>query len=157
MGVRKRGVLLLICACYGCATTGPLHGSGESVFWSLSRASSPQGSATEVCQSDKPAPCILERSTPDRTSYARFTLHVFGPKATGFRGSILISYLEDPDPRRYKSDVHLTSNNQEVHQHIFSRVTTMPGQYSVRIHLEETGPASPEPRLHDLVIMVTIR
>jgi len=152
-----RLVLLLICGCYGCATTGPLHGGGQSVFWSLARASSAQGSTTEVCQAEKPTPCVLDRSTPERTSYARFTLHVFGPKATRFRGTLLVSYLEDPDPRRYKSEIDLISNNQEVHQHIFSRVTTVPGQYSVRIQLEETGPASSEPRIHDLVVPVTIR
>jgi hypothetical protein len=69
----------------------------------------------------------------------------------------LLGYLEDPDPRRYKSDVELTSNNQEVHQHNFSRLTTVPGQYSVRIHVEETGPGSPQPRMHDLTIPVIVQ
>jgi hypothetical protein len=69
----------------------------------------------------------------------------------------LFGYLEDPDPRRYKSDVDLTSNNQDVHQHNFNRLTTVPGEYSVRVHLEETGPATPQPRPHDLVIAVTVR
>ena len=152
-----RSVVLLVCLCCGCATTGPLHGRGESVSWSMGKADSPRGGTTEVCASAKPGPCILERSTTERAAYARFSIHVFGPKSSTFRGTVLFTYLDDPDPTHYKSDVNLTSDNQEVHQHNFSRVTTNPGGYSVRVHLEETGPASLQPRAHDFMIPVTVR
>jgi len=96
------------------------------VSWSLGRTYSAQGSTTDVCSSGKPGPCILERSTDERTTYARFSLHVFGPKSTTFRGTVVFSYLNDPDPSRYKTIVNLTSNNQDVHHHTFNRVTTVP-------------------------------
>ena len=149
--------LLLISVFLGCATVGQYHGSGESVSWSLARSYSAQGSTTDVCASGKPAPCILERSTDERTTYARFSLHVFGPKATTFQGTVVFSYLNDADPSRYKTVINLTSNNQDVHHHTFSRVTTVPGEYSVRVHLEESGPASAQPRQHELVVPVTVR
>ena len=55
-----------------------------------------------------------------------------------------LSYLKDSDPRHYKSDVDLTSNN-------------LPGQYSVRFHLEETGPAALQGRMQELVAPVIVR
>ena len=82
---------------------------------------------------------------------------MFGPKSTTFRGTVVFTYFTDPDPSHYRSVVNLTSNSQDVHHHTFSRVTTEPGEYSVRVHLEESGPAAPQPRLHELVIPVTVR
>jgi hypothetical protein len=99
----------------------------------------------------------LDRSTPERPQYASFTLHLFGPDPTKFTGSFVIGYLDDPDPRRYKSTVELTSAGRDTHQRVFSKVTTVPGDYSVRILLEESRAGLPQPRTHDLTVPVIVR
>jgi hypothetical protein len=154
--MRQLLVIAVTFSC-GCATTGPLQEGGEPVSWSISKADSPQGSTETVCEAGEPEPCVLERSTPERPSYARASLHLWGPSPTTFRGSVLIGFLHDPDPRKYKSEVDLTSKGQDVNQHTFSRVTSVPGSYSVRIHLEETIPGLPQPRVHDLTVPVSVK
>jgi hypothetical protein len=68
-----------------------------------------------------------------------------------------VGYLLDPDPRHYKSTVELVSNGQDVHQRLFSRVTTVAGEYEVRFRLEETGTHLGTPRVHELSVPVTVR
>ena len=82
---------------------------------------------------------------------------MWGPAPTKFTGSMFVGYLLDPDPRHYKSAVELTSNGQDVHQRLFSRVTTVPGQYEVRIQLEETGSHLTTPRMHATTVPVTVK
>lgn len=89
--------------------------------------------------------------------YTSFALHVYGPRPTKFTGSFVIGHLDDPDPRRYKSTVELTSEGREIHSRVFSKVTTVPGEYSVRIMLEESGAALPQPRTHELTVPVIVR
>jgi hypothetical protein len=69
----------------------------------------------------------------------------------------MIGYLDDPDPRHYKSSVALMSEGREIHQRVFSRVTTVPGDYNVRIQLEESRADLPQSRTHDLTVPVTVR
>jgi len=70
---------------------------------------------------------------------------------------MFVGYLNDPDPTHYKSYVELTSNGQDVHQRVFSRVTTVPGEYEVRVRLEETGAHLATPRVHEVTLPVTVR
>jgi hypothetical protein len=127
------------------------------VAWSISTSESPRDTGTVVCRSDEATPCILERSTPERVRHTGFSLQVLGPSPTKFTGSFTIGFLEDPDPRRYKSEVELVSSGKEIRQSVFSRVTTVPGEYTVRIHLEETRPDLPQPRVHDLTVPVAVQ
>ena len=69
----------------------------------------------------------------------------------------MIGYLDDPDPRRYKSTVELTSDGREIHTRVFSKITSVPGDYSVRITLEESRADLPQPRTHELGVPVTVR
>lgn len=154
--VRYVLLIILVIASEACAPGG-FHGAGAPVSWSISITDSPQGRADLVCEFGQPQPCVLERSTPERTIYGSFGLHVYGPAPTKFTGSILIGYLEDPDPRRYKSSVELTSDGREIHQRLFSKVTDVPGEYTVRIHLEESRTDLPERKIHDLTVPVTVR
>jgi hypothetical protein len=100
---------------------------------------------------------VLDRSTPDQVRVGTFTLHVLGPSPTKFTGSILVGFLEDPDPRRYKSDVSLTSNGKEIHQSVISRITAMPGNYTVRIQLQEERADLQQPQSHTFTIPVIVR
>src|SRR5688572_10795426 len=134
-----------------CGPVGKVHSGGAPVSWSISRSDSPTGRSTIVCEGVEPRPCVLERST-ENPSYATFVLHVWGPAPTKYTGELFIGYLHDPDPRHYKSTVELISNGQDVHHRVFSRATTVPGDYEVRIRLEETGPHLKMPRLHHLTI-----
>ena len=149
-------ILVLLAACHACATAGGFHGRGVPVSWSLRTTDSPQGRTTLVCEMNGTNPCVLRRSTVDRTNYASFGLHVFGPPATTFKGSVLVTYLNDPDPRRYKSDVALTSQGKEVHSSLFSRVTTVPGEYSARMFFEETRADLQQPRVHEVSVPVIV-
>lgn len=150
-------VLLFIVLCEACATAGGFHGQGAPVSWSISKTDSPKGRTTLVCGAEDPRPCVLERSATGRVKYATFTLHVWGPSPTKFTGSMLISFLDDRDPRRYKSEVELISTGKEVHHNVFSRITTVPARYSVRVQLEETRADLQQPRSHDLEIPVIVQ
>jgi hypothetical protein len=141
---------------HGCTPAGRIH-SDAPVSWSTSSSESPTSRSETVCEGGQPRPCVLNRTTEARPSYATFVLHVWGPSPTKFTGSVFVGYLLDPDPRHYKSDVELTSNGQDVHHRIFSRVTDEPGQYTVRIQLEESGSHLTTPRTHDLTVPVTVK
>jgi hypothetical protein len=140
-----------------CGPVGKVHSGGAPVAWSISRSDSPTDGPTTVCEGVEPTTCVLDRTTDATPSYATSVLHVWGPQTTAFTGSLFIGYLHDPDPRQYKSNVALTSNGQDVHHRVFSRVTTVPGQYEVRVRLEETGPHLEQPRVHDLTIPVIVK
>ncbi len=151
------GLALIVAAVHSaCAPPGRIH-SDAPVSWSISRSDSPTSGPSTVCESGQPPPCVLDRTTEDRPSYATVVLHVWGPAPTKFTGSMFVGYLLDPDPRHYKSAVELTSKEQDVHQRLFSRVTTVPGQYEVRIQLEETGSHLTTPRMHAITVPVTVR
>jgi hypothetical protein len=139
-----------------CGPVGKVHSGGAPVSWSISRSDSPTDSPTTVCEGVEPQPCALQRSAEDKPSYATFVLHVWGPQTTKFTGSLFVGYLHDPDPLHYKSTVELTSDGHDVHHRIFSRVTTVPGQYEVRARLEETGPHLKQPRVHELTMPVVV-
>jgi hypothetical protein len=149
--------LLLLAVLHGCAPVGEMHSGGAPVTWSISTSDSPTGGSTVVCEGVQPQPCVLDRSTGERPSYASFVLHLWGPEPTTFTGSMFVGYLHDPDPTHYKSSVEVTSNGQDVHQRVFSRVTTVPGQYEVRVRLEETGTHLATPRTHEVSVPVTVR
>ena len=138
-----------------CAPAGRIH-SEAPVSWSISSSDSPTSGPETVCESGQ-SPCALGRTTDARPSYATFVVHVWGPPPTKFTGSVFVGYLLDPDPRHYKSDVELASNGQDVHHRIFSRVTDVPGEYTVRIQLEESGTHLTTPRAHDITVPVTVR
>ena len=153
-----RGWVLVLTVCsVGCTITPGIHGGGVPVSWSTSTSDSPGGRATVVCEHGKADPCVLERGTTERPRYTTFALHLWGPKQTRFTGSFLVGFLDDPDPRRYKSDVDLTTDGREIHQRVFSKLTTLPGTYHARIRLEETSPGLPQPRTHELTVPVTVR
>jgi hypothetical protein len=142
---------------YACGPVGRMHSGGEPVTWSIGSSDSPTGASSLVCEGGESRPCVLSRSTDDRPSYATFTIHLWGPAPTRFVGTMFVGYLQDPDPRRYKSDVDLTSNGQDVHQRVFSRVSSVAGEYEARFHLEETGAHLAAPRVHDVTVPVTVR
>jgi len=154
--VRQLLLISFIVAGQACAIGDP-HGAGAPVSWSTGATDSPGGRARIVCEFGQPQPCVLDRSTPERPSYASFALHLYGPAPTKFSGSFLVGYLDDPDPRRYKSTVELTSDGREIHQRVFSKVTTVPGNYSVRVLLEEFRADLRQPQTHDLTVPVTVR
>jgi hypothetical protein len=139
-----------------CGPVGKVHSGGAPVSWSIGTSDSPTGRSNVVCEGVAPKPCVLQRSTEEKPSYATFVLHVWGPATTEFTGSLYIGYLHDPDPRRYKSNVELTSKGHDVHHRVFSRVTVVPEHYDVRVGLEETGPHLKEPRVHELTIPVIV-
>src|SRR5688572_15702408 len=154
--VRRSLFILCAVAASACAPAG-FHGAGAPVSWSIGVTDSPDGRTRPVCEFGQPQPCILERTTPERTNYASFGLHLYGPMPTKFTGSFVIGYLDDPDPRRYKNTVNLTSDGREIHSRVFSKVTSMPGDYSVRITLEESRADLGQPRTHELTVPVTVR
>ena len=154
--LRQLLFIVFVVAGQACATGG-IHGAAAPVSWSLGTTDSPDGRARIVCEFGQPQPCVLDRSTPERPRYASFALHLYGPAPTKFTGSFLIAYLDDPDPRRYKSNVELTSEGRDTHQRVFSKVTTVPGDFSVRILLEESRADLPQPRTHELTVPVTVR
>lgn len=49
------------------------------------------------------------------------------------------------------------SDGREIHQRLFSKVTAVAGEDTVRIHLEESRVDLPEPKIHDLAVPVTVR
>ena len=154
--MRRIFLLTLVAACSACAP-GRIHGAGAPVSWSVATTESPTGRATIVCEFGQPQPCLLDRSTSERTTYTSFALHLYGPAPTKFTGSFVVGYLGDPDPRRYKSTVELTSAGREIHSRVFSKVTDVPGNYSVRITLEESRADLVQPRTHELTVPVTVR
>jgi hypothetical protein len=155
--MRRSLLLLLTTLCHACSPMGGFHGAGVPVTWSLGITGSPQGRTSLVCQMNETRPCVLQRSTEARPNYASFALHVFGPPATTFRGSMLVTYLNDPNPSHYRSDVALTSQGKAVHHSLFSKVTTAPGEYSARIFLEESRDDLPQPRVHELTVPVIVQ
>jgi hypothetical protein len=138
-----------------CSAAG-LRTVGTPVSWSITRSDSPKGRAIPVCQFGLAEPCVLARTTEERPSYATFVLPVWGPARTRFTGSVVVGYLYDPDPRHYKTAVDLISDGREVHQRLFSRVSTVPGDYTVRIDLVESREGQP-PREHSLVVPVAVQ
>ncbi len=150
-------VALVAMAPSGCAPAGQVHSGGAPVSWSMSSSDSPTARASTKCEGGQPQPCVLDRTTEDQTSYATFVLHVWGPSPTKFTGTMFVGYLLDTDPRHYTSTVALVSNGQDVHQRLFSRVTTVAGEYEVRFRLEETGTHLGTPRVHELSVPVTVR
>ena len=150
-------VLILAATLHGCGPVGEMHSGGAPVTWSITRSDSPTGGSEPACEAGQVETCVLDRSTGDRPSYASFVLHVWGPEPTTFTGSMFVGYLSDPDPTHYKSAVELTSNGQDVHQRVFSRVTEVPGQYEVRVRLEERGAHLATPRAHGITVPVTVR
>ena len=153
--MRRLLLIVIVVANHACASGG-FHVAGAAVTWSIGTTDSPDGRAAVVCEFGQPEPCVLQRSTEERPNYASFALHLYGPAPTKFTGSFVIGYLDDPDPRRYKGTVELTSEGRDTHQRVFSKVTTVPGDYSVRIVLEETRADLPQPRIHDLTVPVTV-
>ena len=123
----------------------------------MTKSSSDTGSGSTVCSSAKAIPCVLPRRTSDRPSFATFTLHLFGPSTTKFTGSMIVGFFGDNDPRKYTSPINLTSNRQDVHHSEFSRVASDPGQYNVRIQLDEVRPDTPTPIHHDLTVPVEVK
>lgn len=154
--MRQLSIILFAVAAAVCAPGG-FHGAGAPVSWSIATTDSPTGRATTVCEFGQPEPCLLDRSTPEQTRYTSFALHLYGPAPTKFTGSFVIGYLDDPDPRRYKSTVELTSEGRDIHQRVFSKVTDVPGDYSVRIMLEESRADLAQPRTHELTVPVSVR
>ena len=102
-------------------------------------------------------PCLLPLGTEDRPNYASFAIHALGPPTTTFKGSVVVTYLNDPDPRRYRTDVALTSQGKQVHHSLFSKITTTPGEYYARIVLEESRAGLPQPRTHELEVRVVVQ
>ena len=102
-------------------------------------------------------PCVLERSTDNRANYASFAIHALGPPATNFKGSMLVTYMNDPNPSHYRSDVAVTSHGKEVRHSLFSKITTTPGEYYARIVLEETRDDLQQPRVHELSVPVIVQ
>jgi hypothetical protein len=98
----------------------------------------------------------LERSTPGKTNYSTFVLHVWGPSPTKFSGSYVVGYLGDNDPHHIKQTVELISDGRETHHRTFSNVSSVPGAYSVRIDLRETRDGQP-PRDHNLSVPVIVQ
>jgi hypothetical protein len=148
--------LPVLFTCYACMNVGPSHGAGAPVSWSITRSETPQGRSIDVCKSGEQKPCVLERSTPEKTNYSTFVLHVWGPSPTKFTGSYLLGYFEDNDPLHIKRPVELISNGREIHHRTFSSVTRVPGAYSVRVDLTETRDGQP-PRDHNLSVPVIVQ
>ena len=140
----------------GCAGAG-IHAGGQiPVSWSLGQADAADRPASPVCQSTQPQPCVLEHSTDERPTFASFMLHLWGPAPTKFTGYLLATYLNDPDPRQYRNDVNVTSNGKETHHSLFSKVTPIPGRYSVTVHLEQTREDTIS-KLHDFTVPVVVK
>lgn len=154
--MRQLLIITLAACALACAPPG-LHGGGVPVSWSLGTTDSPTGRATLVCEFGQPQPCVLDRSTPERPKFASFALHLYGPAPTKFTGSLVIGYVDDPNPTRYKSSVDLTSEGREIHQRIFSKIATVPGSYNVRIVLQESRDDLPQSRTHELTVPVIVR
>ena len=125
--------------------------------WSITKSTSETGNATSVCSSAEPIPCVMPPSTSERPSFATFVVHVFGPKPTKFTGTMTVGFFGDTDPRKYTSTIELTSNGQEVHHSQFSRVASDPGQYNVRIQLDELRANIPPAIHHDLTVPVEVK
>lgn len=153
----RRILLSVAVACVACTPQGRPHEPRVPVSWTISSSDSPQGSSTVICESWQSKPCVLERSTPDRPKYSSFVLHLWGPSPTKFTGSFTVEYFDGSESSRYRNTVELTSTAQDVHQRVFSKVTTVPGTYHARIHLDEGGPHLPKPRRHELSVPVTVR
>ena len=147
---------MLIPLSVSCAGAGIHAGAQIPVSWSLSQADAPDASASPVCQSSQPQPCVLEHGTDERPKFASFMLHLWGPAPTTFTGYLLATYLNDPDPRQYRSDVNVTSGGKETHHSFFTKVTSTLGQYSVTVNLEETGEGTP-PKHHDFAVPVLVK
>jgi hypothetical protein len=147
-------VLLLLCvACAG----SDIHTDADiPVSWSLGQADAPDASVSVVCQSSQPEPCVLDHSTDQKPKFASFALHLWGPAPTTFTGYLLATYLNDPDPRHYRSDVNVTSLGKETRHSFFAKVTSTPRQYSVTVHLEETREGAP-PKNHDFTVPVLVK
>ena len=140
----------------GCASGGGIHTGGQiPVSWSLGQADAADKPTSSVCQSTQSQPCILEHGSLEKPKFASFMLHVWGPSPTKFTGWLVASYINDPDPRQYRGEVNVTSNGKEIHYSFFSKVTSIPGQYSVNVHLEENREAS-APKLHDFTVPVVV-
>ena len=147
---------MLIPLCAGCAGAD-IHAGGQiPVSWSLGQADAADSPTSPVCQLSEPQPCALEHGTVERPKFASFMLHLWGQAPTKFTGSILVTYLDDPDPRRYRNDVNVTSNGKEIHHSVFNKVTSTPGQYSVSIKLEETREGAP-PKIHEFTVPVAVQ
>jgi hypothetical protein len=148
--------LIFIALSVSCASAG-IHPQGDiPVAWSLGQAAAADRPTSSVCQSSQPQSCVLEHSTAERPQFASFMLHLWGPAPTKFTGWLLATYLNDPDPRQYRNDVNVTSNGQETHHSLFSKVTTTPGSYSVTFHLEESREGT-APKLHDFTVPVAVQ
>jgi hypothetical protein len=147
-------VVILLCG--GCAGAS-IHPDGQiPVAWSLGETDAADRPTSPVCQSTRPPPCVLEHSTNEKSKFASFMLHLWGPAPTNFTGYLLATYLNDPDPRQYRSDVNVTSQGKETHHSLFTKVTPTPARYSVTVHLEETREGSP-PKLHEFTVPVLVQ
>ncbi len=140
----------------GCAAGGGINPEGHvPVSWSLGITDAPDGKTSIVCEFQQARPCVIPRGTDEKPKYASFRVRVWGPPTTKFTGSLVVTYLSDPDPRHYVSPVNLTSSGKEINYGIFSKITSAPGQYSARGHLEETHDGAP-PRTHEFDVPVTV-
>src|SRR5262245_27369879 len=101
--------LLLSVFCVGCAASGTIRPDGRiPVSWSLGVGDSPEGKTSLVCEFQQQRPCVIPRGTDEKPKYASFTLRVWGPRTTTFIGTLVVTYLNDSDPRHYVSQVKLT-------------------------------------------------
>jgi hypothetical protein len=155
--VRWATLIILPLICISCAAASINTTGGQiPVSWSLGEADSADGSASRVCEAGDPGPCVLQHGTDQKPKFASFTLNVWGPSPTKFTGYIIATYLNDPDPNHYRSDVDVTSNGKDIHHSLFSKVTPNPGDYSVSIHIEETREGT-SPKVHDITVPVIVK
>ena len=140
-----------------CASAGGIHPEDHvPLAWSLSVGDSPESRTSLVCASEHQEPCVIPHGTDQQPKYATFMLHAQGPATTKFTGSLVVTYLNDPDPRNYVSQVNLTPNGKEVHHSVFSKITSVPGEYSARANLEETRGGSP-PKAHEFNLPIIVQ
>ena len=151
---------------HGCASgalvrTTPDPGT-RPFSWAISAGRS-LGAETERCRSDKPTPCILERSTPNRPVYTVLQVAMF-PRGqrVRFTGAALINYFLDQNAASQmviNTEVSPAGSRTPTHASLSGRVTDVPGTYEGQIEVSVTPEGrSPDPaNAVSVIIPVTVR
>jgi hypothetical protein len=155
-------VLVLIGGCAGAVAPprSPGRAADPGVSWRISTGS-PSGDADDVCSSDSGGRCIIEPSTSASPRIAAVSVYLHpGHLPATFSGAVLIEFVEGPDDSLgYElslRDYRVDPDEKPPAVASAGLVTSVPGEYDVRVALLARTPGRTDPYQISLTIPVRV-
>lgn len=153
--------LLAICACCGCAgyvaPNAPGAPDEPRAAWVIKAGD--YGSERELCRSDRPAPCVIEAGAGDDAMTVVVSIYLYpaGNVPTTYKGAVLAGFMGSR-PGGYETavDYSIKPGDRPSFVAAIGRVTTVPGDYEVRMALYAEVAGQTEPHQFQQAIPVRV-